>query len=397
MMFIPKGFRFAGVYCGLKSDPNLLDLSLFVSDFPATAAGVFTPNLVCGAPVQVDRSRVPGTGFRSVVVNSRCANACTGEQGISDAKEMAGLAAKIVGVPPDKGLVMSTGVIGTLMPMEKVRKGISDAASKLSATESAFHDAARGMMTTDTVEKYVSRQFHLEDGKTISILGVCKGAAMIAPKMATMLALVMTDAAIEPETAQILLKEAAEMSFNCITVEGHTSTSDTLLLLANGAAEATPLTGENLRRFQEALQELCIELAIKVPQDGEGVSHVITLDVLGCKTQDDAKIIARKIAEDPLVKTAICGADPNWGRIVSAAGTAGVSFQPQNVSLRLNGFELFRDGTPLPFNKKDVSNSIGDNRDTSIVITFGEGNASTRFWTTDLTAEYVRLNSEYTT
>ncbi|MDR1963095.1 MAG: bifunctional glutamate N-acetyltransferase/amino-acid acetyltransferase ArgJ [Planctomycetaceae bacterium] len=396
-IYLPQGYRFSAVHCGLKSDPKLYDLSLVVSDIPAVAAGVFTPNLVCGAPVQVDRNRVPGEGFRAVVANSRCANACTGEQGIRDAEEMAALASQSVGGTFHQGLVMSTGVIGTMLPMDKIRNGIAAAAAELTATETGFLNAARGIMTTDTVEKYVTKSFTPESGETIRLAGICKGAAMIAPKLATMLAVIVTDAALEPLTAQRLLQTAAEESFNCISVEGHTSTSDTLLLLANGAASPIPLHGDSLEQFANVLRELCTELAVKIPADGEGGSHLITIDVEGCPNREDAKRIARKVAEDALVKTAICGADPNWGRIVSAAGTAGVPFNPKKVSLKLNGFELFKNGEPIPFDKKIVSDSIRGHRDTHIQLTFNEGNAGIRFWTTDLTTEYVRLNSDYTT
>lgn len=396
-IFLPKGFRFSGVHCGLKADPKLLDLSLIVSDLPATAAGVFTPNLVCGAPVQLDRSRVPGTGFRAVVGNSRCANACTGEQGLRDAAEMAALASEAVGGPADKGLTMSTGVIGAMMPMDKIRRGIAEAAEKLAATEEGFLDAARGIMTTDTVEKYVTRRLTLPGGGVVTLAGLCKGAAMIAPNLATMLAVVMTDAALEPEAAQRLLGQTADVSFNCVTVDGHTSTSDILLLLANGAVGETPLSGLDFDEFAVALREICIELAVKIPADGEGATHLVTVDVEGCRDETAARTIARKICEDALVKTAICGADPNWGRIVSASGTAGVPYDPKRVTLKLNGFELFRDGEPLPFNAAEVAASIQGNRDTHIQLRFGEGDACIRFWTTDLTTEYVRLNSEYTT
>jgi glutamate N-acetyltransferase/amino-acid N-acetyltransferase len=396
-IYIPKGYRFSAVHCGLKSDPAQLDLSLIVSDIPAVAAGVFTPNLVCGAPVQVDRSRVPGEGFRAVVANSRCANACTGEQGIRDAEEMAALASQVVGGTSQQGLVMSTGVIGTILPMDKIRNGIAAAAEKLTASENGFLNAAKGIMTTDTKEKYVTKLLTFENGETITLAGICKGAAMIAPKLATMLAVIVTDAALEPVVAQKLLQNVAEESFNCISVEGHTSTSDTLLLLANGAAQPIPLSGNNLELFAKTLRELCIELAVKIPEDGEGVSHLITINIEGCRTREEAKIIARKIAEDALVKTAICGADPNWGRIVSASGTAGVIYDPKKVSLKLNGFELFKNGEPIPFDKKTVSDSIRNNCETHILLTFGEGNTGIRFWTTDLTTEYVRLNSDYTT
>ncbi|MDR2115955.1 MAG: bifunctional ornithine acetyltransferase/N-acetylglutamate synthase, partial [Planctomycetaceae bacterium] len=285
--------------------------------------------------------------------------------------------------------------------MDKIRNGIAAASAKLTDSETGFLNAARGIMTTDTVEKYVAKTLTLQDGAMITLAGICKGAAMIAPKLtsklATMLAVIVTDAALEPSDAQNLLQNSAEDSFNCISVDGHTSTSDTVLLLANGAAQPVPLQGDNLKRFADTLRELCIELAVKIPEDGEGVSHLITIDIEGCKTRNDAKIIARKIAEDALVKTAICGADPNWGRIVSASGTAGVFYDPKKVSLKLNGFELFKNGEPIPFDKKTVSDSIRNNRATYILLTFGEGDAKIRFWTTDLTTEYVRLNSDYTT
>ena len=395
-LFLPQGYRFAGVHCGLKSDPNLLDLTLVVSDMPATVAGVYTQNLVCGAAVQVDRTRTPGTGFKAMVANSRVANDCTGDQGYRDALEMTALAAHYAGAKPDKALVMSTGVIGVLMPMEKIRAGIADAAGQLAHNEESFTRAARGIMTTDTVEKIASRQLTLQDGTLITLAGFCKGAAMIAPNMRTMLAMIMTDAAIESETAQNILTEAVENSFNCISIDGHTSPSDTVLLFAN-AAQAARLTNDDLTQFTETLRDLCIELAIKIPSDGEGVSHLITIDVQGCKTREDAKTIARKVAEDVLVKTAICGADPNWGRIVSAMGNACVQFDPWKVSLQINGYDLYHNGEPVPLDKSAVADSIRNNRDTHVLLTLQEGNASIRFWTTDLTTEYVRLNSDYTT
>lgn len=399
-IFLPQGYRFSGVHCGLKSDPSLLDLSLVVSDVPATAAGVYTQNIICGAAVELDRSRTPGTGFRALIANSRVANDCTGEQGFRDALEMTALAARCADsddTAPDKALVMSTGVIGVMMPMDKIRVGVADAAQQLAADEESFMRAARGIMTTDTVCKTASRQMMFQNGKTITIAGFCKGAAMIAPNMRTMLAMMMTDVALDPAAAQKLLSEAVEDSFNCISVDGHTSPSDTVLLYANGAAETEPAAGKDLTLFAQTLREICIELAVQIPADGEGVSHVITIDVQGCQSREDAKTIARRVAEDVLVKTAVCGADPNWGRIVSAAGTAGVPFDPKRVSLKLNGFDLYRDGEPLPFDKQAVSDSIREHRDTHFLLTFREGDSAIRFWTTDLTTEYVRLNSDYTT
>ena len=226
---------------------------------------------------------------------------------------------------------------------------------------------------------------------------MCKGAAMIGPNMATMLASIITDAMLEPEDAQKLLRGAVEDTFNCISVEGHTSTSDTVLLLANGAADATPLKGEDLAVFGELLLDMCKELAPMIPNDGEGVTHLITIDVFGTPDRESAKKLAQTVANDALVKTAICGADPNWGRIISATGRCGVPYDPSKVSLKVNGFLLYENGTPVEFDKTVVSDSIRNNRDTSFELFFEEGDASIRFWTSDLTAEYVRLNADYTT
>ena len=396
-MFLPKGYRFTGVYSGVKADPEKLDLSLLVSDLPAVAAGVYTSNLYCGAPVQVDRTRTPGTNIRAVVANSGCANACTGERGVRDAEEMAAAAAATVGGSRNQGLVMSTGVIGEFLPLEKIRTGIAKAGERLGNDEASFDLAARGMMTTDTHPKKSSRQLTLENGKVVSIAGMCKGAAMIAPNMATMLAVVFTDAMLAPEQAQSLLKATVDDTFNCIAVEGHMSTSDTVLLLANGASCPDVLGGTDFAKFAEMFAEVCAELARAIPNDGEGVSHLVTINVTGCKDRESAKVIAKTIAEDALVKTAIAGADPNWGRIVSAAGYCGVKFDVTKVTLRVNGFELFRNGTPQTFDDETVSKSMRDNRDVLIELSFGEGNANIRFWTTDLTEEYVRLNADYRT
>ncbi|MCL2347047.1 MAG: bifunctional glutamate N-acetyltransferase/amino-acid acetyltransferase ArgJ [Planctomycetaceae bacterium] len=396
-MNIPKGYRFAGVYSGVKKDKSRLDLSLLVSNFPATAAGVYTPNLVCGAPVRVDRARTPGTGFQAVVINSGCANACTGERGIREAEEMAALAAATVGAAPDKGLVMSTGVIGEFLPLDKIRAGIAMAKEKLGNDETAMMAAACGMMTTDTHPKTASRQVTLSSGVAVTVAGMCKGAAMIGPNMATMLCVVFTDVMLPPEQAQTLLKSTVDDTFNCISVEGHTSTSDTVLFLANGAAVSETLGGADFEKFAQAFQEVCLELAKAIPSDGEGVTHLVTIDVTGCKDRASAKIIAKTIAEDALVKTAIAGADPNWGRIVSAAGYSGVQFDISKVTLHVNGYELYRDGVPQKFDATAVSDSMWNNRDVAIVLSFGDGNANIRFWTTDLTEEYVRLNADYHT
>ncbi|MGI5831123.1 MAG: bifunctional glutamate N-acetyltransferase/amino-acid acetyltransferase ArgJ [Thermoguttaceae bacterium] len=394
---LPKGFKFAGIHCGVKPDTTKLDMALIVSDVPATAAGVYTRNLVCGAPVQLDRARTPGKNFRAIVVNSGVANACTGEEGFHNAHRMAEWAAKTVGADGETALVMSTGVIGVQLPMDKIESGIAMAGKELAATKDAFHNAARAIMTTDTVEKTTSRKITLSNGNEVVLTGMCKGAAMIGPNMATMLCVILTDASLLPKQAQDILCRAADCTFNCISVEGHTSTSDTVLLMANGMANPGPLPEADLSPFADALIDVCAELARMIPNDGEGVSHLITVHVLGCATPSDAKTIAKTIANDVLVKTAICGADPNWGRIVSAAGRAGVDFNPAYVSLKINGYPLYRDGTPVNFDKKAVSESIRSQRETIFELHFKEGDASARFWTSDLTTEYVHLNADYTT
>ncbi len=393
---VPLGYSMAGVHCRIKKDPQKLDLSLVMSDVPATAAGVYTKNLVCAAPVTLDRSRTPSDKIRCVVTCSGVANACTGERGLRDAKEMAKLAAAACGAQEDQALVMSTGVIGAFLPMDKIEQGIASAAVKLGRSEPCVLSAAQGILTTDTVRKLSGRTVNVQ-GKEYLIAGMAKGAAMMGPNMATMLALVFTDAPLSPENAQKALTASVNDSFNCISVEGHMSTNDTVLLLANGAAGGEPLTGEALATFQRALDEVCVELAKAIPGDGEGATHLVTIDIVGCKDRASAMAIAKNVANSPLVKTAITGADPNWGRIVSAAGYADVPFDPNGVSLKVNGFLLYLDGAPVDFDAKTVSDSIRDNRDTAIELSFKEGSTALRFWTTDLTAEYIRLNADYTT
>lgn len=367
-----------------------------MSETPASAAGVYTKNLVYAAPVAVDRSRTPSDHMRAVVICSGVANACTGERGLRDAERMAALAAAACGAKNDEALVLSTGVIGAFLPMEKIEQGISAAAVKLSNNEEALNTAARGMLTTDTVIKLAGRTLSI-GGRDIKITGMAKGAAMMGPNMATMLALIMTDAPISAANTQAALSAAVNDSFNCMSVDGHMSTNDTVLLMANGAAGGEPLTGKDLTVFQTALDEVCIELAKAIAGDGEGSTHLVTIDVTGCSTRETALEIAKNIANSPLVKTAIHGADPNWGRIVSAAGYANIPFDPKGVTLWVNGFLLYENGAPVEFDGATISASIRDNRDTYVKIQFAEGTASRRFWTADLTAEYVRLNADYHT
>lgn len=393
---IPEGFQFAGVHCGIKRNPHKEDLSLILSDADCAAGGVYTQNRVFAAPVGLDRRRTPSGAIRGVVINSGNANACTGSRGDRDAERMAELAATACGVIAEQMLVMSTGVIGVYLPLERIETGIRQAALALGADEARLVRAARGMLTTDTVHKLAGRECAVA-GRTLRICGLAKGAAMIAPRMGTMLAVVCTDAPLSPNAAQSLLSAAVDQSFNCISIDGHMSTNDTVLLLANGRAGGPELSGVARDEFGRVLCEICAELARAIPADGEGATHLVTVDIQGCRTREDAYRIAKMVCESPLVKTAIAGGDPNWGRIVSAAGYAGVPFDVAGVALDVNGFRLFEGGAPAAFEAAVVSRSIKENRDTQVVLAFSEGDAGIRFWTTDLTAEYVRLNADYTT
>lgn len=393
---VPAGFLMNGVHGGIKKNAAKEDFTLIHCPTGATAAGVYTQNLVFAAPVGFDRARTPSANIRVVAVNSGNANACTGERGMNDCQEMARLAAAACGEAESTTLVMSTGVIGVFLPMDKIANGAKLAAEKMGSDEAAFLAAARGIMTTDQFHKVVSKSIEI-GGRTIRLAGMCKGAGMIGPNMATMLAIMLTDAPLEPAVAQKTLKAAADESFNCISVEGHMSTNDTLLLLASGAAGGEPLTGSDLQEFQSALNDACSELAQQIPDDGEGASHLICIQVKGCKDRPSAQQIAQTVANSALVKTAVAGADPNWGRIVSAAGYAGVPFNPAGVGLIVNGHELYRAGAPVPFDAKTVSQAIKNSRKTDIMLTFTEGDVDGRFWTSDLNVNYVRFNADYTT
>ncbi len=393
---VPAGFVMNGVHGGIKKNAAKEDFTLIHCPSGATAAGVYTQNLVYAAPVGFDRARTPSANIRVVAINSGNANACTGERGMTDCQQMAQFAASACGELESTTLVLSTGVIGVFLPMDKIASAAKLAAAKLSGDEASFLAAARGIMTTDQFHKIVAKQIDI-GGRKIRLAGMCKGAGMIGPRMATMLAVMLTDAPLAPADAQTVLKSAADESFNCISVEGHMSTNDTLLLLASGAAGGEPLRGDDLQTFQTALTEACIELAQQIPDDGEGASHLICIQITGCRDRAAAQQIAQTVANSALVKTAVAGADPNWGRIVSAAGYAGVPFNPAGVGLVVNGHELYRAGAPVAFDAKTVSQAIKAERRTQIKLTFSEGAAEGRFWTSDLNVNYVRFNADYTT
>jgi glutamate N-acetyltransferase/amino-acid N-acetyltransferase len=391
---LAHGYRFAGVHAGLRPDLDRRDLALVVSDTPAAVAGVFTQNRVVAAPVRVCRERVPAADARGVVICSGNANACTGQRGLDDARRMAAGAAEAIGCRPEQMLVCSTGVIGRHLPMLEIERGIHDAAGKLEGTAAALGHAARAILTTDTCIKVATRVCEA-DGGAVRLTGFAKGAAMIGPNMATMLAFVLTDAAVATDDLARLARRAAEQTFNSISVEGHTSTNDTLLLFANGGGP--PLRGESLARFEAAATEVCANLAWAIVADAEGASHLMTIEVEGLRDDTEARRVARAVADSPLVKTAVFGADPNWGRIVSAAGYAGVPFNEEQLSLWLGDMLLYHAGAPQPFDPAAASAYLKNNREVRMRLRFPLGPGRCTFHTSDLTYDYVRINAEYTT
>jgi glutamate N-acetyltransferase/amino-acid N-acetyltransferase len=394
-VLVPRGFRASGVKAGIKPSGGD-DLAMIVADGPSAAAGTFTTNRICAAPVKWCRERLPREDIRGVVINSGNANAATGEKGMSNARRTAERTAELLGCRPEQVLIASTGVIGHQLPMEKIERGLEDVFAGLSRETTGFLAAARAIMTTDTRLKLASERRVIE-GKPVTLLGIAKGAAMIGPRMATMLAFLLTDAPIRAYDLGGILAEAVDSSFNCLSVEGHASTNDTVLLISSTAGEEEPLRGEDVGMFHEMVRSACESLARHIADDGEGSTHFITIDVEGCRSTADARAIARCVAESPLVKTAIHGADPNWGRIVSAAGYAGVAFEEEELSLWINGVPVYRRGAPVPFDDRALSQSLRDRRRVDLRLTLASGEATARFWTCDLTAEYVRLNADYTT
>ncbi len=390
---LPEGVQVAGVHCGLKRNPQKPDLTLIVSHRECTAAGVYTQNRVFGAPIGWNRAITPSDRVRAVVINSGNANACTGRRGQEDVRRMAQAVAQLLQCRTEQVLVLSTGIIGQFLPMEKILRGIEQAWRSLGNTVSHVERAARGMMTTDTRPKLASAHFTLDSSQEVLLCGLAKGAGMIAPNMATMLAVLLTNARLDPQQAQRLLQQAVDESFNCLSIDGHTSTSDAVLLLATGEVELEHAQ----ERFAQSLQNLCVELAQQIADDGEGVTHVVQLDVQGCPNRQVARAVAKTVAESVLVKTAVAGADPNWGRIVSAVGYAPVQVPLDRLVLEINGVPIYAQGKPCSFDVQQVAQSMRHQRLVRIRLDFGSGEGQVRFWTTDLTEEYVRFNSQYTT
>ena len=389
----PAGFRAAGVYCGIKAKG--LDLALIVSDVPATAAGVFTVNRAQAAPVVVSRRSLAATSGHAaaIVVNSGCANACTGGDGMKHAEAMAARTAATLGCSVSEVLVASTGVIGVKLDMAKITGGIAAAAAALAPAGGG--DAARAIMTTDPFPKEASVEISLGP-RSFRVGGIAKGSGMIEPNMATMLAFVTTDAAVEPELLQRALKTVADDTFNAITVDGECSTNDCVFALANGTS-GVRLGDGDFAVLVEALRHVCEPLAVGIVRGGEGATKLVTVRVTGAASNDDARRAARAIANSPLVKTAIHGGDPNWGRLVAVAGRSGSEFVLDGAAVRIGPVELFSAGVPHDERAPQAAEYLkGDTLVVAVDLGTG-GQGTSQMWTCDLSAEYVRINAEYRT
>ena len=388
----PQGFRSAALHCGIKATAGALDLTVLAADGNASAAGIFTTNLAQAAPVIVSRRHLERSRgiARAIVVNSGCANACTGTQGMADADRMAVEVSTTLGCSPEHVLVASTGVIGVNLRMDKVVTGIQTAVPALARGKGS--DTARAIMTTDPFPKECAVTVQTGRG-TFTVGGTAKGSGMIEPMMATMLGFLTTDAAVPSALLQRALKESARDTFNAITVDGDGSTNDSLYAMASGAS-GVMIDDESYPALLEALLTVSRELAVGIVRGGEGATKLIAVNVHDAQSRDEARQVARTIANSPLVKTAVHGADPNWGRIVAAAGRSGVSFDINRVTVHIGGILLFENGLP----HDEASPQAGDylkNADVRIDVSLGTGGAHATIWTCDLSAEYVRINGEY--
>ena len=386
-----KGFTAGGVAAGIKKN-GALDLGLLVSDRPARVAAVFTKNRVQAAPVQLDRQRVKSGTARAVIVNAGNANCANGSQGMSAALDMTAMAARLLAVPEDQVLAASTGVIGEPFPIEKVEAAVDGLVAGLAPTGAS--DLARAIMTTDTRPKAGVRE-GMAGGASYRILAVAKGAGMIRPDMATMLCFACTDADVPPETLNAALKQATDVSFNRITIDGDTSTNDTVILLANGAAGAVLSSETDRQTFQQLLNDLFMDLARQMVRDGEGVTKVVDLLVRGAHSDADARVICDTIAHSPLVKTAFFGQDANWGRIFAAAGRAGVELDPDRLDLYFDDVQMVKAGTGCGAAAEAAATDVLKKTDFSVTLDLNLGTGRADMLTCDFSIDYVKINADY--
>lgn len=386
-----QGFQAAGIHSGIKKVKK--DLALIYSETPCTAAGTFTLNKVKAAPLLLSQAMIAKGGkIRAVLVNSGNANACTGEPGYQDAVNSQLKLADVLGILPNEILVSSTGVIGQRMPMEKLLNGIEKIKDHLSPD--GGHDASQAIMTTDTKPKTFAVKVETSRGE-ITIGGICKGSGMIMPNMATMLGFIGTDAEIDNELLQILLRKAVNKSFNKITVDGDTSTNDMVVLLANGLSKISILDNTtDFEIFFEALTKICQEMAKSIVVDGEGATKLVEVTVINALSEDDAAVIGKTISNSPLVKTAIHGQDANWGRIISAVGNSGAEIDPAKISIYLDDSPVLLQNYNIVLNEKDALEVLKKN-EFKILVDLGIGSSSATWWTCDLSADYIRINADY--
>ena len=403
-----RGFRASGVHAGFRKDPERLDLALVVADEPCACAAVFTKNVFCSAPVIVSRAQLgadqpgePAYGTaRAVVVNSGNANAATGEPGLEAARETARIAGDAVGCPASEVLVASTGVIGVQLPLAPFGTGLPAAASLLSAGGGA--DAARAIMTTDTRPKEAAVTFSGDgigyDGCTFTVGGMAKGSGMIMPNMATMIAVLTTDAPVRPDALHAALSRAVGCSFNKVTVDSDTSTNDSCFLFSNGGATSSTVPfhpgSPALARFEQALEAVCQNLARQMAADGEGATRLVTVNVTGAATPADADAAARAVANSPLVKTAVYGHDANWGRVAMAIGKSGAAFRQEDAAIDIMGLPVCRGGLTVPFDEDEALRRF-ENPEIAIDVDLGAGDAATTVWTCDFSHDYVTINGDY--
>jgi glutamate N-acetyltransferase / amino-acid N-acetyltransferase len=390
----PQGFYASGLHCGVKH--KKLDLGLLYSVTPARAAGVYTTNQVQAAPLKLTQESIKQEGkLQAIIVNSGNANACTGKRGLADAQEMQLQTARKLGIPQHFVGVASTGVIGEHLPMDKITSGIQNLV--LDSELKGSIDFAQSILTTDTVSKNTAYSLKIND-KTVTIAGTAKGSGMIHPNMATMLGFVTTDANIHQDDLHDALSYAVERTFNCITVDGDTSTNDMVLMLANGMAENEELNKDHpeWELFLDALVLVCEDLGKLIAKDGEGASKLIEVNVRGARTEKEARVIAKTVVGSPLVKTAVFGCDANWGRILAAAGYSGVSFNPDQIKILIGDHEVVADGEPVAFSEEEIRNYL-KSQEIHITVILSEGIGSGRAWGCDLTYDYVQINASYRT
>jgi len=390
---LPKGYKAGGIHCGIKR--KRLDLGYIVSEIPAVAAGVYTTNIFQAAPLLVTQDSIAKENkIQAILVNSGNANACTGEQGLLDAYEMQKGFASELSIQDHLVGVTSTGVIGELLPMGKIKTGIKQILQKEYESEENFKQA---ILTTDTCIKQIGVQINI-DGKTVSIGGAAKGSGMIHPNMATMLGFVTTDANIAHDDLLFALREVTNTTFNMITVDGDTSTNDMVLVMANGLAENNQLTKDHPEwdLFKQGLKIVCESLAKKIARDGEGATKLIEVQVDGAFSLNAARAVGKSIISSNLVKTAIYGTDPNWGRIVTAAGYSGVPIEPNLLNVSLGQYKVFENGLPIPFVEEEVKGYL-ENENVLIHVELNQGDYSATAWGCDLTYDYVKINASYRT